>query len=149
MLINRPIRLQVLRRKDFFLPVCAIYLLVVIAALMSSQPVLITALAILTFALGWFAPILSFSKANNVELTLVIFADGRVQLESIQGRLNAGILDGQQWCTRHLAVLRISDGDTSRNLLVLSSQQQDTGDFRRLNMWLRQELCINASVGPN
>ena len=131
---------------EFLLPACALYLLVVIAALMSSHPLILTPLSVLIFMTGWAVPILGFSKANNVKLTLVIFPDGRVQLESIRGCLNAGILDDQQWCTRHLAVLRMTDGDTSRNLVILSIQQADAGDFRRLNMWLRQGLCSRSLV---
>ncbi|MGA9574369.1 MAG: hypothetical protein WBS20_10540 [Lysobacterales bacterium] len=86
------------------------------------------------------------AKAINGKLTLVIFADGRVQLESPRERLNAGCLDGQQWCTHQFAVLRITNEKSVRRLLILSARQQETGHFRRLQMWLRQGLCDNTSA---
>jgi hypothetical protein len=123
-----------------------LYVLVVIAALISPHPVVLAVLSVSVFTAGWVAPILGFYKTNKVKLTSVICADGRVQLESVRGCLDAGTLDGQQWCTRHLAVLRTANGDTQGTLVILSFQQQDAGDFRRLNVWLRQDLCSNTGA---
>jgi len=143
-----PLRLQVSNRADFFLPVGVLYLLVFLAVLISPYPVMLSALSVAVFAAAWPFPILDFSKANNkVKLTLVIFPDGRVHLESGEMRSIAGYLDGQQWSTRHLAVLRINDGGRCRNLLILSRQQHDANAFRRLSVWLRQDLCNNAGYG--
>lgn len=146
MSVNRPLRLAVASRTDFFLPVALLYLLVVFAALLSPHPIVLTILSVAAFTAGWLGPILGFYKTNNEELTSVIFADGRVRLESVRGCLDAGILNGQQWCTRHLAVLRIANGDTKGNLVIMSFQQQDAGDFRRLSVWLRQDLCGNSGT---
>jgi len=146
--VKAPIRLNVSSRLDFCLPTCAVCLLVLIAALFSPLPGSFIAAVASVFVVGWFVLILDFSKSNNnVELTSVIFPDGRVQLESGGKRLIAGILDGQQWCTRHLAVLRVNDGDRRRNLVILSGQQQDADEFRRLSVWLRLDLCDIASAG--
>lgn len=143
-----PIRLKVSSRADFFLSVCALYLLVVVAALIGPHPVVLIAISVPVFVVAWLTPILDFSKAHNhVKLTSVIFPDGQVHLESQETRLIAGRLDGQQWCTRHLAVLRIIDGGKCRNLVILSRRQQDANEFRRLSVWLRQDLCNNASFG--
>jgi hypothetical protein len=128
-------------RTDFFLPVGLLYLLVVFAALVSPHPVVLTVLSVVVFTAAWLGPILGFNKTNSEKLTSVIFADGRVRLESVHGCSDAGILNGQQWCTRHLAVLRIANGDTKGNLVIMSFQQQAAGDFRRLSVWLRQDLC--------
>ncbi len=146
MSVNRPLRLTVASRTDLFLPVGLLYLLVVSAALISPHPVILTVLSVAAFTAGWLGPILGFNKTNNEKLTSVIFADGRVRLESVRGCLDAGILNGQQWCTRHLAVLRIANGDTRGNLVIMSFQQQDAGDFRRLSVWLRQDLCGNSGT---
>jgi hypothetical protein len=143
---KRPIRLEVSNKTDFFLPVCLLQLLVVFAALLSSYPVLLALLAIVSFGAGWAVHISGLAKTNTVKLTLVIFADGRVQLESSGERISAGVLDGQQWCTHQLAVLRITDGETTRKLPVLSARQREAGDFRRLNMWLRHGLCDKAGA---
>jgi len=136
----------VANRTDFSLPVGLLYILVVFAALISPHPVVLTVLSVAVLTTGWLEPILGFNKTNNEKLTSVIFADGRVRLESVRGRSDAGILYGQQWCTRHLAVLRIANGDTKDNLVIMSFQQQDAGDFRRLSVWLRQDLCGNSGA---
>ena len=85
----------------------------------------------------WVHLILDLSKSNNMELTSVIFADGRVRLESDQEDTIEGFLDGQQWSSRWLAVLQFSDGETTRKLVVKSARQHGADDFRRLSMWLR------------
>jgi len=136
----------VANRTDFSLPVGLLHLLVVFAALISPHPVVLTVLSVAVFTTGWLGPILGFTKTNNEKLTSVIFADGQVRLESVRGCLDAGILNGQQWCTRHLAVLRIANGDTKGNLVIMSFQQQDAGEFRRLSVWLRQDLWGNSGT---
>jgi len=144
MLLNRPVILRISNTKDFLLPVSLLNLLLVIAALTSPYPVVLT-LAVIVFAgIGWRASILELSKSNKVKLTLVIFPDGRVRLESDQADTIEGFLEGQQWSTSWLAVLRIVDGDSIRKLLIRSDHQQSKDDFRRLNMWLRQGLYTSA-----
>ena len=139
MLRNRPVILRVSNTNDFVLPVGLLHLLLVIAALISPYPVVLT-LAVFVFAsIGWRASKLEFSKSNNVKLTLVIFPDGRVRLESDQLNTIEGFLGSGQWSTNWFAVLRVVDGDRVRKLLIRSSHQQSNGDFRRLNMWLRQD----------
>ena len=140
MLLNRPVILRISNTNDFLLPVSLLNLLLVIAALISPYPVVLT-LAVIVFAgIGWRVSILELSKSNKVKLTLVIFPDGRVRLESDQADTIEGFLDGQQWSTSWLAVLRVVDGDSIRKLLIRSDHQQSKDDFRRLNMWLRQDL---------
>lgn len=142
-----PIRLNIASRLDFVPPVCAIYLLAFIAAIFNPLPAWSVALAIAAFAAACFVHILDFSKSNNnVELTSVIFPDGKIQLESGKGRIFVGVLNGQQWCTRHVAVLRVMDRDRPRNLVILPGQRQDANEFRRLRVWLRQGLCNDAGA---
>lgn len=143
-----PIRLKVSKRSDFFPPVCALYLLALVAALIGPSPVMSIAVAGSVFLVAWIAFILDFSKSNNnVELTSVIFPDGEIQLESGKRRLFVGVLNGRQWCTRHLAVLRIMALDGSRSLVILPGRQRDADEFRRLSVWLRQERCNDAVAG--
>jgi hypothetical protein len=115
-------------------------LLAVLAALLSPQPVLMTAFTVLILSTGWGIFTFGFSKVNKSELILIIFADGRVELESVHEDTIEVFLDGQQWCTHQAAVLRVADGDSLRRLVILSVQQQNADDFRRLNMWLRQNF---------
>jgi len=135
------------QRGDFLLPVGVLYLLALVAALESPHPFLLAAAAASLFCARWLKVILDFSKSNNhVELTSVIFPDGKVQLESGQERVFVGVLDGRQWCTRHLAVLKIGAGDKRRSLLILPGRQH-ADEFRRLGVWLRQDQCNNVSAG--
>jgi hypothetical protein len=136
---NNPIRLTVANRRDFVIPVGLLMSLALLAALLSSQPAL---LMVLIFVTGWSIFTFGFSNVNETKLILFIFADGRVGLESAHKDTIEGFLDGQQWCTHQVAVLRVADGDLLRRLVILSAQQQNADDFRRLNMWLRQDFLI-------
>ena len=118
-----------------------LYLLVILAALLSPFPVLLTVVASLLFGAERTVHPLIFAKTNNVKLISVIFPDGRVRLEFDREETIEVFLDGQQWCTRWLAVLRVTNGDTIRKLVILAAQQQGTDDYRRLKMWLRSDLC--------
>ena len=89
-------------------------------------------------------PWLTYGRLRPLHTNAVIFADGQVRLESNREETFESFLDGQQWCTHRLAVLRISNGETTRRLIICSMQQKGADDFRRLNMWLRQGLCDNT-----
>ena len=138
MLLNKPLKLKVANKNDFAVAACIGSLLVLLAALLSPQPVLMSIFVIIICLAGWGAYILRFSKVNSEKLTLVVFSDGQIRLESNRKDTVGGFLEGQQWCIYQFAILRVSVGDTDRNLLVLSAQQRQKDDFRRLNMWLRQ-----------
>ena len=146
MLHNKPITLVVSNRKDFDLAVCMLYLLVILAALLSPFPVLLTVVASLLFGAERTVHTLLFTKTNNEELISVIFPDGRVRLESDREETIEVFLDGQQWCTRWLTVLRVTEGDTTHKLAIRSAQQQGTDDYRRLKMRLRNDLCTKTTA---
>jgi hypothetical protein len=134
---SNPIRLTVANRRDFVIPVGLLVLLALLSALLSSQLAFLT---VLIFATGWGIFIFAISKVNESKLILIVFADGRVGLESVHKDTIEGFLDGQQWCTHRVTVLRVADGDSLRRLVILSAQQQNADNFRRLNMWLRQDF---------
>ena len=144
---NGPVRLRVAGIRILFLPVFLTSLLLVVAALFSPYPMSLTPWAILFSGAMCISYILKTSKANNFKLTLVIFTDGKVRLESNGKEIVAGSLVGQQWCTRWFAILRVSTGNTVRNMIILSSQQQEADDFRRLTVWLRQDLFNSTRAG--
>jgi hypothetical protein len=148
MLQNKPIKLKVSGKQDFALPVCALYLLAVVAGLLSPHPILLTIFVIVLFGVMWGPAILGFTKANKAELISVIFPDGRVRLEFDRKDKIEGFLEGQQWCTRWLAVIQLADGNTTRKLIISAARQEKTDDFRRLHMWLRQGLYNNTGVKP-
>jgi len=129
---------------DFALPVRLLNSMVVIAALLSPHPLLLTVPVALVFGAGWIRHRTVFYKTKSGELISIIFPDGRVRLESKREVIFEGFLNGQQWCSRWLTVLRISNEDSTRKLIFQSAKQQVADDFRRLNMWLRQDLCNNT-----
>jgi len=141
MVNNRSLTLSIAGKKDFAILNRILFLLVVLAAALSPQPVILTILAVLLIGAGWTSGILYFSKVNDLELILVIFADGRIRLSSSCGNIVEGFLDGQQWCTRRIAVLRVTTGSKTQNLIVLSGQQAPD-EYRRLNVWLRQGAAL-------
>ena len=138
--------MNVANREDFVVAVRALYLLGILAALLAPYPVLSVLLASLLIGAAWVTGILKISKTTNVKLTSVIFPDGRVRLESGREDTIEGFLDGQQWATHWFSVLRFSDEDTTRTLVIRSAQQQGTDDYRRLKMWLRNDLCNNTEA---
>lgn len=138
---KRSLTLTVAGKKDFAILNRMLFLLAVISAALSPQPVLLTIFVLLLIGTGWTSGILCFSKVNDVELTLVIFAGGQVSLSSNCGYIVEGFLDGQQWCTRRIAVLRITTESKTQNLIVLSGQQTPD-EYRCLKVWLRQGAAL-------
>lgn len=133
--------LRIAGKKDFAVLNRILFLLVILSTTLSPQPVLLTIFAILLIGAGWISRILCFSKVIDAELTLIIFSDGRVSLNSGCGDMDEGFLDGQQWCTRRIAVLKVATGSKTQNLIVLSGQQA-TDEYRRLKVWLRQGAAL-------
>jgi|GEM_PF-1411132 len=144
MLHNRPVKLKVSTGMDFALPVRLLNSMVVIAALLSPHPLLLTVPVALVLWAGWVRQRKGLFKTKSSELISIIFPDGHVRLESKREVIFEGFLNGQQWCSRRLTVLRICNEDSTRKLVIQSAKQQVADDFRRLNMWLRQDLCNNT-----
>lgn len=139
---EQALTLKVADERGFVLPLALLALLTLISALLSPQPVLLLIIVLLVFATTWLLRTLNLFKINTVKLTLVIFPDGQVRIKSDCKDMIAGFLDGQQWCTRHVAVLRfINKQGGVQKLVILSTQQQSADVFRHLNMWLRQNFC--------
>ena len=144
---NRPLTLKIANRKDFSFLTGLLFVLAVVAALLSPWPAVLTLCVIILFGAGRFSHTLDFSKVNEVKSILTILPDGRVSLESDRGSKSNGFLTGQQWCIQHLAVLRYTSEGKQRHLLVLSAQQ-NADEFRHLKVWLRQEVCTDTGEKP-
>lgn len=141
---NRSLILDVVRRSDVAVAAGVLCGLALIAAILSPRPLLMSVVVIIICATGWSGLILRFSKVIDENLVLVIFLDGQIRLESDDRDATGGLLDGQQWSTRYLTVLRVRLAGGIRYLPVLSRRQQ-ADDYRRLMMWLRQDSCRGAS----
>ena len=138
---KRSLTFRVAGKKDFVILNRVLFAMVMLSAALSPQPLLLTLLTILLIGTACVLRILCFSKVNDVELTLIIFADGRVRLSSNCGNIVEGFLDGQQWCTRRMSVLRVATDCKTQNLIILS-RQQAPDEYRRLNMWLRHGAAL-------
>ena len=138
---RKPLTLSLAGKKDFVVLNRILFMLVLLSATLSPQPIALTILAVLFIGAGCVSSILCFSNVNSVELSLVVFADGQVKLNSSCGNVVEGFLDGQQWCTRRITVLRITTGSKTQNLVVLPGQQSPD-EYRRLNVWLRQGAAL-------
>ncbi|MCW8926552.1 MAG: hypothetical protein OQJ84_09860 [Xanthomonadales bacterium] len=136
--------LKLARINDFATPVRVILGLALLAAILSPRPILTSCIVILVCIAGWTVFTLEFSKLNSGNSTVTIFSDGQIRLEFSDECAVAGLLDGQQWSTRYLAILRVKTADGIRYLPLLCSQQR-AEDYRRLVMWLRQDICRGAS----
>jgi len=138
---RRSLTLKIAAKKDFVILNRVLLLLVVLSVLLSPQPLMLTIFVGLLLGAGCISRTLCFSKVNDVELILVIFSDGRISLGSDCGDIEEGFLDGQQWCTRRIAVLRVATESKTQNLVVLSGQQAPD-EYRRLNVWLREGAAL-------
>ncbi len=144
---SRPLTLKVANRKVFTILIGILFVLSLVSALLSPQPVLLTIFVLLIFGVGWLTGILDISNVKDVKLILIIFPDGRARLEADQELKSEGILSGQQWCTQRVAILRyIAHG--KRHHLILLSTQQSVDEFRRLKVWLRQDFCSDIGAKP-
>jgi len=143
---NRSLTLAVASKQNTAMPVRMLFLLALLSALLGPQPVISTAVVIVVAGVGWIIRILCISNVTEVELYLVLFADGRVSLGSNGEDAVEGFLAGQQWCTQRVAVLRVAIAGKVQNLLVLS-RQQGAEEYRRLNVWLRQGVLQLNSEG--
>ena len=97
---------------------------------------------------GFLFYILGIHKVDNIKLISVIFPDGRVKLESAGKIRIEGILSGGHWNTSHLTVLRYMTGG-KRQQIVLLSAHQHADVYRRLQVWLRQDVfrdTVNTAV---
>jgi hypothetical protein len=136
---RQPIVLKVMTDAGFAGPARLLLLLVLFSALLSPYPLILIVAGLLLALVMWNQNILGFSKVNATELTLIIFPDGLVRLESRFGEGLDGFLGDQQWATHTVAILRFEHGSGSRKLVVLSRQQK-ADDFRRLTVKLRQKF---------
>ena len=137
---KQSIELKVMTNSDFASPARLLMLLVLLSALLSPYPFLLVFAGLIVPLVMWKLNILGFSKVNDTELTLIIFPDGLLRLESTDGERLDGFLDSQQWATQSIAILRFEHVTGNRLLVVFSRQQQKAEDFRRLTVMLRQSF---------
>lgn len=135
---DQALTLRASKRSDFRLAALVMAFLIILASILSSYPILLLFISFISFVIFWFLFTLGFFKVPNVNLISIIFPAGMVRLDCDSEGIIEGILSGEQWCTRHAAVLRIvSKQGGVHNLLVFSRQQESAQAFRRLHARLR------------
>ena len=138
---NQPLTLKVADESVFAVPLLLVVILSMLSAVLSPYPVGLSLFIFLLCAAAWKFDILGIYNTNNADVISVIHPDGRVGVKSGHQDMFEGFLEDQNWCTRGLAVLRITRGKKTTRLVILAIQQDNGDDFRRLNMWLRQDFC--------
>jgi hypothetical protein len=134
------LNLKVANKTDFQVPLRILFLMVLLAAILSAEPMLMVIAALVFF--GARSIWLAARNDNNPVSALIVFPDGRVKLKYAANDRPAadGLMDSQQWCTQRFAVLRVVTDNTMRDLVIFRAQQSSGDDFRRINMWLRQNF---------
>ena len=143
---EQSLTLRVSTRKEFSYLEGLLFVFCLLSALLGPQPLILMLLTVVFFGAGRLILILDFFKVPDDQLTLILFPDGQVRLNSGCEIVCEGFLDGRQWCTQLLAVLRFETGGTTQKLLILSTNQKTTDDFQRLTVWLRQNYCCDVPV---
>jgi hypothetical protein len=140
---NRAITFRVAGRNECVLPALLVSLLILSAAISSSQPMTVIAAIVLLLGAAWVLFTQKTSKASYVNLTSVIFPDGSVKIKSDADTKFEGVLRGQQWCNSQFAVLKFVTAGKNHRFVLLSAQQ-NAADYRRLLVWLRQDLLLKS-----
>jgi len=143
---KQALTLTVSTRKEFRFLEGMLFVLCLLSAALSPQPLILILLTFIFFGAGRLIFILDFFKVHDGQLTLIMYPDGQVRLNSNCKTICEGFLDGRQWCTQLLAVLHIETGGMTQKLLILSVNQQTTDDFQRLTVWLRQNYCCDTRI---
>lgn len=132
-------------KSDYLIAMMIAYLLVVIAALLSSNAVLLISVNSFCFICSYHY----YQRLNNrAEATSRVFRmniDGNMLLEQrpvgvsadVPADIIAGSLSGSQWCSRYMAILRYKTAGRIGHLVILKSWQRPE-QFRQLSVWLRQ-----------
>lgn len=138
-----PINLKVVSGEHYVYAMRVLVVLGIASACVNTQLLFAAVLLIIFLKMEWVAGTLGFFKVSDSKLTLIIFPDGKLRLESNENIIE-GNLGSQQWCTNHVAIIQLIDGVETRSLVILSAQQKNQEDFRRFNMWIRQDFCHDA-----
>jgi len=134
---DQPLKLRLAHRRDFYVPLFGLAVLVLSACLLSYHPSLLLMLAGFLFGLSWLVFVLDFNRIQNINLISITFQEHRVGIASNNGDDIGGFLSGQQWINRYMAVLHFKIKARTHHIVVLRKHQHP-GDYRRLSVGLRQ-----------
>jgi hypothetical protein len=145
MALNTALKFKVANHRDFVPLGWLLLLLVLIASALSPQPLILVSLLLVLFGLACLRYKPALSKVTEEQLTLIIYPEGDVRLEFEQGSGSSteGFLEGQQWRTRHITILRcVMAGKLKHH--ILRSAHQHADDYRRLGVWIKYRFCSDT-----
>jgi hypothetical protein len=119
-------------------------LVVAVYALFEANWPLVACMVLITSGYRRIMRILGLSKVIKQRHVLSIFEDAGVQLRSGDEIILEGMLNDQQWCAGHLAVLNICAEGKTHYFAAISAQQTDRCSFRRLKARLRHNFYRDA-----
>jgi hypothetical protein len=143
MALNTALKFKVANHRDFVPLGWLLLLLVLIAAVLSPQALILLSLLLVLFGSACLRYKPTLSKVTEEQLTLIIYPEGDVRLESDHRSSIEGFLEGQQWRTRHITILRcVMAGKLKHH--VLWSAHQHADDYRRLAVWIKYRFCSDT-----
>jgi hypothetical protein len=141
--LNTALKFKVANHRDFVPLGRVLLFLVLIAAALSPQPLILVPLLLVLFGSACLRYKPALSKATEEQLTLIIYPEGDVRLEFGHSSSIEGFLEGQQWRTRHITILRcVMAGKLKHH--VLWSAHQHADDYRRLAVWIKYRFCSDT-----
>ena len=133
---KQTLALTVATRRDFEILGWVVFVLMLLAAAISSQPLILLTLSICFLFVALRYPAMILAKTPLESSTLQVTRNGQVNFKTSESDPDSGELCGSQWCTRHLAILRFRSGNAVRHLVLIAARQSPES-FRQLSVWLR------------
>lgn len=128
--------MTVANRRDFCLLMSCVLGLLLVAALISSMPLLQLIFTCVLLAASLQLPAILFSSIPAERRAISLARGGKLSIESNQGGLADGVLSGTQWCSRYLAVLGYRSDNVVHHVVLIAARQSPDS-FRQLCVWLR------------
>jgi len=142
MVIQQALSLKLLDKSSFTAFHGSLLTGAVVVAALGPRPAWLVPLAVTVAALAWCVRS-GWSAVSGSSMTLTLLPDGNVSL--LQGKtvVRQGSLGTRHWCTQALTVLSTTLNGRVVPCVILARQQK-TGDYRRLQVWVRQRICNNT-----
>ena len=134
------LKLKSVGRNDLLIVMVAAWLLALLAALISTNAVLLILINSLCFIFSYHYHQRLKNRAGAISHVFRMNPDGNMLLEQRSVGVLAvevgGSLSGPQWCSRYMAILRYKSGGRTGHLVILKFWQCPE-QFRQLSVWLR------------
>lgn len=133
---KQTLAMTVATRRDFEILVRLVFVLMLLAGLISSHPLILLTFNTCFLLAALQIPSMVFANTPLENCTVHVTRDGQLSFTPSHSRPDTGELKGSQWCTRHMAILRYRSGNAVRHLVLIAARQSPES-FRQLSVWLR------------